>query len=577
MAATGTRSMTSYPSAMTPAIRREGQASSQPENSLAARLSFDLILQLAFQIEPQPKPKIENGDGELAVKASEQEREEQDEPTPEETPDPKGSASPFIVPPSAPADQIAENTTAVENQSLFVVRPQSEAGDSQLQTQDLPRATAPKADAPVQVEESPAATVSSDGTAKRVSVRETTLDKDQGTIAGQGAFAEDPLVEKQEATAAPPSAVPASLKVGPLKSPVEARSKPVNTTERSKLSSDKEGRPIERPVRSAGDESIKPKENRPQPTLEDPAAEFQRNRRSERLEEDRRDRPRLKKGDDEFASPVALDSQRDRLAEPAVEVKGLGGAADEFPDAAEDTMISQELVAQDSRTFQVPSMNPGEMHVDRFKMADPSVNTKGAGGVSGIQSAESGAAGFVGGGVRASSETSGRSANVSGSSSSTLSPYQEQRVLHRVLRGLEQLDQGSGQVRLRLHPPELGSLQVTIRVESQRMAARIEVEHVAARDILTANITELTDRLAEQGVEVQQLEITLVENNQWSDGQGLMGNGDLGQQTGDGKDRQSTSRYLDRLRNQIEETKQQTPSPAPRAWSRNQGQLDLQV
>jgi flagellar hook-length control protein FliK len=109
------------------------------------------------------------------------------------------------------------------------------------------------------------------------------------------------------------------------------------------------------------------------------------------------------------------------------------------------------------------------------------------------------------------------------------------------------------------------------------MAARIEVEHVAARDILTANITELTDRLAEQGVEVQQLEITLVENNQWSDGQGLMGNGDLGQQARDGNDRPSTSRYLDRLRNQIEETEQQTPSPAPRAWSRNQGQLDLQV
>ncbi|MFN9941577.1 MAG: flagellar hook-length control protein FliK, partial [bacterium] len=184
--------------------------------------------------------------------------------------------------------------------------------------------------------------------------------------------------------------------------------------------------------------------------------------------------------------------------------------------------------------------------------------------VSGIQSAESGAAGFVGGGVRASSETSGRSANVSGSSSSTLSPYQEQRVLHRVLRGLEQLDQGSGQVKLRLHPPELGSLQVTIRVESQRMAARIEVEHVAARDILTANITELTDRLAEQGVEVQQLEITLVENNQWSDGQGLMGNGDLGQQMNDGTDRQPSSRYLDRLRNQLEKTEVEPASPAPR-------------
>ena len=574
MAAIGTSSMTSYPSTTTPAIHRDGQAAGQPGNSLAERLSFDFILQLAFQLEPHPEPKLEleSGDEELAVKAAEPDSEEQEEPMPDETPDPQGSASPLIGPPPVPIDPLAEKQTLVENLSPFAVRPQPEATEGQAQAQDLPQATAPQADASTEVAESPSAPKSTEGQAERVRVPEKTLDKDGATLGGRGPFAEDPLVETQEKTASPQPVV----KVGPLKSTVDARIKPANS-ERIKLGPDKEGRPSERPGRSAVDEQTKPQENLLRSTQEDSSVELQRNRRAERLDEDRRDRSRSRKGDDEFASSGVLDSHRDRHTESSVEGKDLAGAADDRPRPAEETLISHEPVARDSSSFQVPAAHAAEARSDRLQLADPSVKTKGTGGVSAIQSAETAAVGFVGGGGRTASEASGRPANVSGSSSSTLSPYQEQRVLHRVLRGLEQLDQGSGQVKLRLHPPELGSLQVTIRVESQRMAARIEVEHVAARDILTANITELTDRLAEQGVEVQQLEITLVENNQWSDGQGLMGNGDLGQQMNDGTDRQPSSRYLDRLRNQLEKTEVEPASPAPRPWSRNQGQLDLQV
>ncbi len=75
------------------------------------------------------------------------------------------------------------------------------------------------------------------------------------------------------------------------------------------------------------------------------------------------------------------------------------------------------------------------------------------------------------------------STGASGSAStdrSSLTPYQEQKVLQRVLRGMEQLANGSNQVRLRLHPPELGTLQVTIRIEAQQVAGLIEVETVAA-------------------------------------------------------------------------------------------------
>ncbi len=98
------------------------------------------------------------------------------------------------------------------------------------------------------------------------------------------------------------------------------------------------------------------------------------------------------------------------------------------------------------------------------------------------------------------------------SSSSSLSPQQEVRLVQRVLRGFEQLANGEGQVKLRLHPPQLGSLQMTLRVEGSQMSAKLEVENALARDALIDNLPQLRQKLSEQGVNIETFEVTIVQS-----------------------------------------------------------------
>ncbi len=98
------------------------------------------------------------------------------------------------------------------------------------------------------------------------------------------------------------------------------------------------------------------------------------------------------------------------------------------------------------------------------------------------------------------------------STSSSLSPQQEVRLVQRVLRGFEQLANGDGQVKLRLHPPQLGSLQMTLRVEGSQMSAKLEVENALARDALIDNLPQLRQKLSEQGVNIETFEVTIVQS-----------------------------------------------------------------
>lgn len=98
--------------------------------------------------------------------------------------------------------------------------------------------------------------------------------------------------------------------------------------------------------------------------------------------------------------------------------------------------------------------------------------------------------------------------------SSSLTPRQEIRLVQRLLRGFEQLSSGEGQVKLRLHPPELGSLQMTLKVEGQVMTAKLEVENALAKDALTQNVQQLRDRLAEQGIRIERFEVQIVSPNE---------------------------------------------------------------
>jgi flagellar hook-length control protein FliK len=304
---------------------------------------------------------------------------------------------------------------------------------------------------------------------------------------------------------------------------------------------------------------------------------FQPNRRAERLENDRRnDEDSSNNSEAESNAPVAsLDSNEIAVAfdssvtetEPVFEPSDVQLAGAIALQATTTSAIASDTIQTSSAAIAATANLSNARDLAVTTTASPSNTTSGA-----VNASSS-----INGGQTNTSSTAGPSGSAS-SGRSTLTPYQEQKVLQRVLRGMEQLANGSNQVRLRLHPPELGSLQVTIRIEGQQVAGLIEVEHAAARDALQNNLPQLQARLSDQGLNVQQFEIRVVDLNQFSQGDQLGGNWQNGsQQSREQREERRANSYLDRLRNRIDSKESEPARPNLRLWTRTHGQIDVRV
>ena len=159
---------------------------------------------------------------------------------------------------------------------------------------------------------------------------------------------------------------------------------------------------------------------------------------------------------------------------------------------------------------------------------------------------------------------------------SRISAYQEVKLVQRVLRGVEQLANGGGQVRLRLHPPELGSLQMSLRIEAGQVFAKLEVENSTARDSLLNNIQTLRDRLAEQGMKVSAFEVEVSTESSGSGTSGSNFQKDGGTESQSRWDH-ATSRFAQQNNNRISSESIQPERKSGAAWTRTSGSLDLTV
>jgi flagellar hook-length control protein FliK len=83
------------------------------------------------------------------------------------------------------------------------------------------------------------------------------------------------------------------------------------------------------------------------------------------------------------------------------------------------------------------------------------------------------------------------------------------RLLQRVSRAIQEIG-GEGQLRVRLSPPELGSLRLEVTVRQGIMSARIEAETPAARSILLDGLPALRERLAGQDIRVDRFDVDLM-------------------------------------------------------------------
>lgn len=167
-----------------------------------------------------------------------------------------------------------------------------------------------------------------------------------------------------------------------------------------------------------------------------------------------------------------------------------------------------------------------------------------------------------------------RGETVRGASGSSISPYQETKLVQRVLRGLEQLGDGGGQVRLRLHPPELGTLQLTLRMEGGQMQARMEVENSLAKDALLNNVQTLKDRLSEQGMQIESFEVSVGSDAASFNGSNADRQGGF---SSDSRWNNAQSRFAQMNNNRLSSDDTAIEKSPQQPWTRNHGSLDLTV
>ncbi len=120
------------------------------------------------------------------------------------------------------------------------------------------------------------------------------------------------------------------------------------------------------------------------------------------------------------------------------------------------------------------------------------------------------------------------------------------RLVQRVSRSFARLGPMGGQISLKLHPPQLGALNVQVRLEGRSMTAKLTTESGAARDAIMESLPVLRTRLAEQGFEINSFQVDVADNpadvssQDRSPGHSQAGSDDLGgrenRQAGQGTD-----------------------------------------
>jgi len=87
------------------------------------------------------------------------------------------------------------------------------------------------------------------------------------------------------------------------------------------------------------------------------------------------------------------------------------------------------------------------------------------------------------------------------------------RFVQRVARAFQAVGKSNGSIRLRLSPPELGSLRLEITVRNGLLTARVEAETPTARNLLLDNLPALRDRLAQQDIKIKQFDVALMDRS----------------------------------------------------------------
>jgi len=81
------------------------------------------------------------------------------------------------------------------------------------------------------------------------------------------------------------------------------------------------------------------------------------------------------------------------------------------------------------------------------------------------------------------------------------------QLLDHVTQAIQVSHQNGHEVRIRLSPPELGSLQIDVSVKNGALSARLETQNSAAQQVLSDNLPQLREALAQQGMTVDRIDV----------------------------------------------------------------------
>jgi flagellar hook-length control protein FliK len=83
------------------------------------------------------------------------------------------------------------------------------------------------------------------------------------------------------------------------------------------------------------------------------------------------------------------------------------------------------------------------------------------------------------------------------------------RFVQRVARAFQTVGDQGGTLRLRLSPPDLGTVKLDVSVKNGSMSAQLETDTTEARDALVSNLPALRERLNELNIQVDRFEVNV--------------------------------------------------------------------
>ncbi len=92
----------------------------------------------------------------------------------------------------------------------------------------------------------------------------------------------------------------------------------------------------------------------------------------------------------------------------------------------------------------------------------------------------------------------------------SLSVADRVRMVQRVAVALESAHARGGVIRMRLEPPELGSIRVELNADSGSISARLEAESSQVQRLLLDSLPQLRERLAEQQIKIEHFQVDVM-------------------------------------------------------------------